>query len=79
TIPPAVLARADEVIVEMRFAAVHESAFGTKRTWAIALQMSAIGVRADKFERRGISPATDRRCDVVVYAGFGEPTFASGN
>ena len=49
------------------------SAFGTKRTWAIALQMSAIGVRADKFERRGISPATDRRCDVVVYAGFGEP------
>jgi hypothetical protein len=63
----------------MRFAAVHESAFGTKRTWAIALQMSAIGVRADKFERRGISPATDRRCDVVVYAGFGEPIFASGN
>ena len=63
----------------MRFAAVHEFAFGTKRTWAIALQMSAIGVRADKFERRGISPATDRRCDVVVYAGFGEPIFASGN
>ena len=49
------------------------SAIGTKRTWAIALQMSAIGVGADKFERRGISPVTDRRCDVVVYAGFGEP------
>ena len=31
--------------------------------------------KAEIFERRGISPATDRRCDVVVYAGFGEPIY----
>jgi hypothetical protein len=31
----------------MLFAAVHESAIGTKRTWTCGLQMSAIGGKAD--------------------------------
>jgi hypothetical protein len=37
--------------------------------------MSAFEGKADMYERRGISLAAYRRCDVVVYAviGFGEP------
>jgi hypothetical protein len=31
----------------MLFAAVHESAIGTKRTYRVALHMSAIGGKAD--------------------------------
>jgi hypothetical protein len=31
----------------MLFAAVHESAFGTKRTYRVALHMSAFGGKAD--------------------------------
>ena len=31
----------------MLFVAVHESAIGTKRTWAGALHMSAFGGKAD--------------------------------
>ena len=31
----------------MLFAAVHESAFGTKRTYRVALHMSAFGSKAD--------------------------------
>jgi hypothetical protein len=33
--------------IELLFAAVHESAIGTKQTWASALQMSAFGGKAD--------------------------------
>jgi len=45
TFPPAVLARADEV--NNHFAALHESAFGPKRTSLVALHMSAFGCKAD--------------------------------
>jgi hypothetical protein len=39
----------------MRFAAVHESAIGTKRTSAVALHMSAFGGKADiKISRRSV-------------------------
>ena len=43
---PSLLVRADEVIeYRDKIPAVHQSANGTKRTWACALQMSAIGVK----------------------------------
>ena len=35
----------------MLFAAVHESAIGTKRTWTCALHMSAIGGKADPHRK----------------------------
>jgi hypothetical protein len=41
------VARADEVI-ELLFAAVHESVIGTKRTIQLRLHLSAIGAIADK-------------------------------
>ena len=46
-IPSPVLARADEVIESNFYAAVHESAFGTKRTSRQPQPMSAFGGKAD--------------------------------
>jgi hypothetical protein len=43
---PALLAHADEVIA-IFFAALHESAFGTKRTSLWSRSMSAFGGKAD--------------------------------
>ena len=39
----------------MLFAAVHESAIGTKRTFLLALHMSALGGKAD-ISRTSASP-----------------------
>ena len=48
TVPLTLLARADEVIdLAIFFAALHESAIGTKRTYRVAPHMSAFGGRAD--------------------------------
>ena len=50
TFPIPLLGRADKVIennITMLFAAVHESAFGTKRTSLVAPHMSAFGGKAD--------------------------------
>jgi hypothetical protein len=42
------LGRGDRVSTNAcRFAALHESAFGPKQTWAVALHMSAFGSKAD--------------------------------
>jgi hypothetical protein len=47
TIPLPLLGRTDEGSNEMLFAAVHESAFGTKPTWPPRRSMSAFGGKAD--------------------------------
>jgi len=47
TLPPAVLARADEVIEYSAIAALHMSAIGTKRTRQSRRSMSAFGGKAD--------------------------------
>ena len=62
------LARADEVI-EYGYAALHESAFGTKQTCPSRLSMSAFGGKADNIFLRAeerlngyiFSPWSERR------------------
>src|ERR1700751_4474165 len=52
-VPASLFGRADEVIEQDSFAAAHESASGTKRTFRSRSAMSAIGGKADMAIDRG--------------------------